>query len=95
MKKIFIIIILGSNLLFIGCKKDAFLREKPSDFLTIDNAFLNAAQFRTGLNFLYYELRENYIYDDRDIRTVQFGSGADINFSPNDQNVWTNYSIPE
>ncbi len=77
---------------FSSCKNDAFLREKPADFLTIDNAFLNAAQFRTGLNYLYSQLRDNYIYKDGDPYTVQFGSGADINFSWNEQNVWTNYS---
>ncbi|GAA4729274.1 RagB/SusD family nutrient uptake outer membrane protein [Flavisolibacter ginsenosidimutans] len=92
MKKIFFVVLAAIALPFAGCKKDAFLREKPEDFLTIDNAFLNAAQFRTGLNYLYYRLRENYILDDGDQRTVQFGSGADINFSQNDQNVWTNYS---
>jgi hypothetical protein len=92
MKKLFFITGVLSIVLFSGCKKDAFLREKPEDFLTIDNAFLNAAQFRTGLNYLYYRLRENYISTDQDIRTVHFGSGADINFSPNDQNAWTDYS---
>ncbi|MEO5685645.1 MAG: RagB/SusD family nutrient uptake outer membrane protein [Chitinophagaceae bacterium] len=93
MKKIVVVIIIAIvGLTFPGCKKDAFLREQPGDFLTIDNAFLNAAQFRTALNFLYYRLRENYIYDDNDVRTVHFGSGADLNFSQNDQNVWTNYA---
>ncbi|RYF84555.1 MAG: hypothetical protein EON98_08880 [Chitinophagaceae bacterium] len=57
MKKVFFIIVALFSLSFLGCKKDDFLREKPSDFLTIDNAFLNAAQFRTGLNYLYYRLR--------------------------------------
>ncbi|MEO6734664.1 MAG: RagB/SusD family nutrient uptake outer membrane protein [Ferruginibacter sp.] len=92
MKKIFVFIAIAISLPFTSCKKDSFLKEEPGDFLTIDNAFLNGAQFRTGLNYLYYRLRENYIYDDGDSRTVQFGSGADINFSQNDQNVWTNYS---
>lgn len=91
MKKIFFIILVSFSFI-LGCKKADFLRETPSDFLTTDNAFLNAAQFRTGLNYLYYRLRQNYILDDGDTRTVQFGAGADINFSPNDQNVWTNYS---
>jgi hypothetical protein len=92
MKKILIIIVAVSGLTLSGCRKDSFLKETPGDFLTINNAFLNAAQFRTGLNYLYYRLRENYILDDGDVRTVQFGSGADINFSPNEQNVWTDYS---
>lgn len=92
MNRIAFIIVAVFSLSFLGCKKDDFLREKPSDFLTTDNAFLNAAQFRTGLNYLYYRLRENYISDDADTRTVHFGSGADINFSQNEQNVWTNYS---
>lgn len=93
MKKILIICL---SLLFLlpfgGCNDDDFLREKPSDFLTIDNAFLNAAQFNTGLNYLYYLLRQNYIHRDGDAYVVHFGVGADINFSPNDQNVWTNYN---
>lgn len=92
MKRLILIAGILSGFMLSGCKKDAFLREKPEDFLTIDNAFLNAAQFRTGLNYLYYRLRENYIYTDQDNRTVQFGSGADLNFSPNEQNEWTNYS---
>jgi len=93
MKKIFFIPIILFSLLFVGgCKNDEFLREKPADFLTIDNAFLNAAQFRTGLNYLYFQLRDNYIYQDGDTRVIHFGVGADINFSPNDQNVWTNYA---
>ena len=93
MKNILPIIILGCALsIMLGCKKDKFLREVPDDFLTIDNAFLNAAQFRTGLNYLYYLLRENYHTTDSDVRTVHFGSGSDINTSPNEQNVWVDYS---
>jgi hypothetical protein len=93
MKKILIIIILIFSLFpFNGCNDDEFLREKPGDFLTIDNAFLNAAQFRTGLNYLYYLLRENYIYKDGDPYVVHFGVGADINFSKTDENIWTDYS---
>jgi|SRR5665647_31481 len=91
------------NLLFItitvlfllplgGCNDDEFLREKPEDFLTIDNAFLNAAQFRTGINYLYYDFRLDYIFKDGDPYFFQFGVGADLNFSNNDQNVWTDYS---
>lgn len=89
---LYLFIILFSLLFIGGCKDDEFLREKPADFLTVDNAYLNAAQFRTGLNNLYSILRDNYIYKDGDTYFVQFGVGADINFSQNDQNVWTNYS---
>lgn len=92
MKKFISIILLVASISFMGCRKDAFLRETPGDFLTVDNAFLNASQFRTGLNYLYLRLRDNYISDDRDYHTVLFGSGADMNFSWNDQNVWTNYN---
>ncbi|MFV0605319.1 MAG: RagB/SusD family nutrient uptake outer membrane protein [Niabella sp.] len=93
MKKILPIIIISFSLACtMGCKKDAFLKEVPGDFLTIDNAFLNAAQFRTGINYLYYLIRENYIYGDSDKWWVHFGGGADINTSPNEQSVWVNYS---
>ncbi|MBS1604006.1 MAG: RagB/SusD family nutrient uptake outer membrane protein [Bacteroidetes bacterium] len=93
MKKLYIPAVAVLIVLATGCIKDnKFLSETPGDFLTVDNVFLNAAQFRTGLNYLYMRLREDYIYDDGDTRFVQFGVGADINFSPNDQNVWTNYA---
>jgi starch-binding outer membrane protein, SusD/RagB family len=93
MKNTFLIpLILFSLLLAGGCNDDEFLRETPSDFLTIDNAFLNAAQFKTGLNYLYAQIRDNYTYKDGDGYFVHFGVGADINFSQNDQNVWTNYA---
>lgn len=93
MKKVLLTIILLLTLLpFNGCNDDVFLREKPGDFLTVDNAFLNAAQFRTGLNYLYSLLRDNYISRDGDAWVVHFGVGADINFRPNDEAVWTNYS---
>ena len=83
MKRIFLIVIAAFGLVFSGCKKDKFLHEEPGDFLTIDNAFLNGAQFKTALNYFYYRLRENYIYDDGDSRTLQFGSCSVIKFSQN------------
>lgn len=93
MKRILFAIITLSFLLPTGgCNDDEFLKEDPQDFLTIDNAFLNAAQFNTGLNYLYYILRENYTYRDGDAYFVHFGAGTDINFSKNDQNIWTNYT---
>lgn len=93
MKYTYILVVAMLFLGNTGCiKDDDFLRETPGDFLTIDNVFLNVAQFKTGLNYLYANIRENYIYDDNDSRFVQFGTGADLCFSQNDQNIWTNYN---
>lgn len=33
-----------------ACNDGEFLKEDADDFLTVDNSYLNAAQFRTGLN---------------------------------------------
>ncbi len=92
MKKILYIFISLFLLPFSGCDDDEFLKEEPGDFLTIDNAFLNGAQFESGLNYLYFLFRENYVYKDNDDYFVHFGVGADINFSRYDENVWTNYT---
>ena len=55
MKKIVTII---SILFSLGaCNDSAFLREEPEDFLTIDNAFLNYEQFKTGINQMYAQVR--------------------------------------
>ena len=50
MKKI---IYLALALCTLGaCNDSEFLKENADDFLTVDNSYLNAAQFRTGLNEL-------------------------------------------
>ena len=33
-----------------ACNDSDFLKENADDFLTVDNSYLNASQFRTGLN---------------------------------------------
>ncbi len=68
---------------FAGCKKDdEFLKETPGDFLTIDNAFLNYAQFKTGLNELYRQVRLDYNNRDNGDDFFHFGSGTDNIFVP-------------
>jgi hypothetical protein len=70
-------------LTFAGCKKDdEFLKETPGDFLTVDNAFLNYAQFKTGLNELYRQVRLNYDNRDNGDDFFHFGSGTENIFVP-------------
>ena len=52
MKKNIILLVGLVCLSVTSCNDDAFLREKPEDFLTTENGFLNVRQFRTGTGFI-------------------------------------------
>lgn len=83
-------------MLFIsGCQKkdDEFLKETPTDFLTTSNAYLNYAQFKTGLNELYRQVR--FEYNNRDVGDdfFHFGSGTDNIFPPFDNNLFTDWTL--
>ncbi len=78
---------------FSGCNDDAFLKESPDDFLTVDNSFLNGAQFRTGLNDFYRKVRQNYNFQDNPAYFFQYGTGTDVFFRPNtDTEPFTDWS---
>ena len=66
-----------------ACNDGDFLRENADDFLTVDNSYLNAAQFRTGLNEFYRVVRQNYNFQDNPVYFFHFGSGTDVMFRPN------------
>jgi hypothetical protein len=83
-------------ILFISsCQKkdDEFLKETPTDFLTTSNAYLNYAQFKTGLNELYRQVR--FEYNNRDVGDdfFHFGSGTDNIFPPFDNNLFTDWTL--
>lgn len=61
-----------------ACNDSAFLREKPEDFLTVDNAFLNVRQFKTGINQMYAQVREIYNTNDGIDDWAMMGVGADV-----------------
>jgi hypothetical protein len=81
-------------MLAAGCTRDdEFLAETPADFLTIDNAFLNFAQFKTGLNELYRQVRFNYSNRDSRDDFFHFGAGTDNIFPPFDEAGFTDWSL--
>jgi hypothetical protein len=85
---------LALSLVCGGCKKDdEFLKETPSDFLTTSNAFINFAQFKTGLNDLYRLVRLNYNNRDSGDDFFHFGSGTDNIFPPFDNNNFTDWNL--
>ncbi len=65
-------------ILFFGCKDEGFLKEEPNSFLTIDNAFLNEAQFKTGVNQMYRQVRNFYNANDGYRDYVILGIGTDV-----------------
>lgn len=91
MKKIIYIAL--SLFSLMGCNDDMFLKEKAEDFLTIDNSYLNAAQFRTGLNHFYRIARQNYNFNDDHNCFFQYGSGTDLFFRPlSDSDPYSDWS---
>ncbi|MEF9840406.1 MAG: RagB/SusD family nutrient uptake outer membrane protein [Lachnospiraceae bacterium] len=81
MKKILILVSLVC-LLTTGCNDSAFLREKPEDFLTVDNAFLNVNQFKTGINQMYAQVRALYNSNDGSADWILMGAGTDVFMIP-------------
>lgn len=73
-----IVVCFSGFCLFTACNDNAFLREKPEDFLTIDNAYLNAEQFYTGATQMYRQLRNMYNSMDSRNEWVLLGIGQDV-----------------
>lgn len=65
-----------------SCNDSAFLREKPEDFLTVDNAFLNVNQFKTGVNQMYSQVRALYNSNDGPTDWIIMGVGTDVFMIP-------------
>ena len=65
-----------------SCNDDAFLREKPEDFLTTENGFLNVRQFQTGVNQMYAQVRALYNSNDGDADWIMMGVGTDVFMTP-------------
>ncbi|WP_342383942.1 RagB/SusD family nutrient uptake outer membrane protein [Bacteroides ovatus] len=77
-----------------ACNDSDFLKENADDFLTVDNSYLNASQFRTGLNEFYRIVRQNYNFRDDPNYFFQFGIGTDIMFRPvSDMDMYTDWSL--
>lgn len=68
--------------LLTACNDNAFLREKPEDFLTVDNAFLNVNQFQTGINQMYAQIRTLYNANDGNADWILMGAGTDVFMIP-------------
>ena len=78
-----------------GCTSDkSFLEEIPTDRLSLDNAYLNYAQFKTGLNELYRQVRLNYNNRDNGEDYFHFGTGTDNQFvSTTDNARFTDWTL--
>ena len=64
--------------LSIGCDDDAFLEEDLKDRFTTENAFLNVAQFKTGLNQMYRQTRAYFNSADGARDFIKNGYGTDV-----------------
>ena len=91
-----IVVIAGlSCLMLTGCNDSGFLRETPDDFLTVDNAFLNVKQFKTGINQMYSQVRNLYNTNDGSLDWVLMGTGTDVFMSSNDNNAFNDWKKVE
>ncbi|WP_150451270.1 RagB/SusD family nutrient uptake outer membrane protein [Arenibacter lacus] len=64
--------------LSISCDDDAFLEEDLKDRFTTENAFLNVAQFKTGLNQMYRQTRAYFNSADGARDFIKNGYGTDV-----------------
>ena len=74
MKKIILMAGLTGAML-TSCNDSAFLREKPEDFLTVDN-------FKTGVNQMYSQVRALYNSNEGPTDWIIMGVGTDVFMIP-------------
>lgn len=77
-----------------SCNDDAFLEEDLKDRFTTENAFLNVAQFKTGLNQMYRQSRAYFNSADGARDFVKNGYGVDVMASntrlEKTESIWNN-----
>ncbi|WP_027125462.1 RagB/SusD family nutrient uptake outer membrane protein [Gelidibacter mesophilus] len=62
----------------VSCSDEAFLEEDLRDRFTTENAFLNVAQFQTGLNQMYRQTRAYFNSADGARDFIKNGYGVDV-----------------
>jgi hypothetical protein len=78
-----------------SCDKDV-LDEKPKDFLSPDNTFINKEGFEAGLTALYANARgihASWQGLNEKVWQVNYGQGADIGYHIDEKNFITDYTI--
>src|SRR5690606_41904513 len=75
MKKFKIIIAISFTIGFVSCS-DSFLKERPLDFLSPENAFETYEDFDASVNNLYYLVRREYFNRD-DLKPFDYLFGTD------------------
>ena len=88
------VLLLSINL--VSCKDDEFLKEKPSTFYTVDNAFSTSAQVDQVLVSIYSQLRDLWANPTEQGWTFVFrGNGTDMFdvASIRKGNTFNNYGI--
>ena len=76
MKKLKIIIAIAFAIGFVSCS-DSFLKERPLDFLSPENAFETDEDFDASVNNLYYLVRREYFNRD-DLKPFDYLFGTDV-----------------
>ncbi len=61
MKKILILLTIGSFFIMNSCNEDEFLKEEPRDNIFAENLYVNYSGFVNGLNALYSIVRQDRI----------------------------------
>lgn len=74
--------------IWISCNDDAFLEEKPMDFLGTDDAFKTEAGLRQGINGLHWSVRYDFFFGEeiQEHSSTYKGLGTDVAFHGEDPN---------
>ena len=63
-KNILVAVLFALPLGFVSCDDDAFLQEKPMDFLAPETAFASQAGLRQGINALHWSIRNDFYFGE-------------------------------
>lgn len=75
-------------LIWGSCNDNAFLEEKPMDFLAPDNAYNTEAGLRQGINGLHWSIRNDFFFGEelQEHSSTFKGLGTDVAFHGEDPN---------
>jgi hypothetical protein len=74
--------------IWVSCNDDAFLEEKPMDFLAPETAYNTEAGLRQGLNGLHWSVRNDFFFGEeiQEHSSTYKGLGSDVAYHGEDPN---------
>ena len=87
-KNILLAVLFALPLGLVSCDDDAFLEEKPMDFLAPETAYKSQAGLRQGINGLHWSVRNDFFFGEeiQEHSSTFKGVGTDVAYHGEDPN---------